>query len=109
MVRAIDGQALLVSLRESYWELRDLCEQTKEDDEIKAVYQGELNIFIEAILRVKGMPTLDYVPVRHGRWIPVWKNLFAVAHFKCSVCGTGKRKQDGLIATAALGWTGRRH
>lgn len=67
-IRPIDANALVASLQESYKELRELCDSTKEGDGGKEVFQGELVTFCEAILRTKNMPTLDYEPVRHSEW-----------------------------------------
>lgn len=67
-IRPIDANALVASLQESYKEMRELVDSMKEDDSAKEVFQGELVTFLEAILRTKGMPTLDYEPVRHGEW-----------------------------------------
>lgn len=39
-------------------------------------------------------PVVDAEPVQHGRWIPVTKNLFSNAYYKCSVCGC-KEKENG--------------
>ena len=68
-IRPIDANALVASLQESYKELRELCDSMKEGDGRKEVFQGELVTFCEAILRTKGMPTLDYAP--RQQWISV--------------------------------------
>lgn len=31
-------------------------------------------------------------PVIHGKWEPVWKDIFCISHFKCSVCGHKEKK-----------------
>ena len=46
-------------------------------------------------------PAVDAEPVVHGRWIPVWKHLFKVKHFKCSVCG--HREKEGGCAYCHCG------
>lgn len=67
--RPIDANALVASLERSYKDLRELCDSIKEGEGAKEVYQGELITFLEAILRVREMPTIDYVPCQ--QWISV--------------------------------------
>ena len=88
-VRPIDANALVASLEESYKELRKLYDEIKDGDGAKEVYQGELITFLEAILRAKNAPTLDYEPVRHGEWMDnVDENGFLFNAWRtCSVCG----------------------
>lgn len=46
-----------------------------------------------ALRAVGSAPTLDYAPVRHGYWIPVWYDLFKLGYVKCSVCGHKEKKR----------------
>lgn len=68
-MRPIDADALVESLSASYKELRALSDSLNEGDVAKEIYQGELITFLEAILRTKEAPTLDYAPVRHSEWV----------------------------------------
>lgn len=91
-VRPIDADALITSLKESYGELRKICDGYEEGTLEKEIAQAELITFLEAIIRTGGMPALDYAPVVHGEWIPVWHNLFKLGYVKCSVCGHKEKK-----------------
>lgn len=43
---------------------------------------------IGAINDVKKAPTIDAVPVRHGRWVERWvDNKHRIGDMECSVCG----------------------
>lgn len=91
--RPIDANALVASLQVSYKELRELCDSMKEGDGGKEVFQGWLVTLCEAILRTKGMPTLDYEPVRHGEWVEeIERNVVTASGrdvhlWRCSACG----------------------
>lgn len=41
---------------------------------------------------IEDAPTIDYAPVVHGYWIPVWHDIFKVGYVKCSVCGHTEKK-----------------
>lgn len=41
---------------------------------------------------IRNMPAVEVEHVRHGRWIPAWKNLFTKECYKCSVCGCKEKK-----------------
>ena len=47
--------------------------------------------FTEGIMvarrKLASAPAVGAEPVRHGRWIPLWRNLFGLKGFKCSECG----------------------
>ena len=81
-MRPIDADALVASLEDSYKELRKLYDEIKDGDGTKEVYQGELITFLEAILRAKNAPTLDYAPVVHGEWLLTAEGLSGV----CKTC-----------------------
>lgn len=90
-MRPIDADALVASLEKSYRDLRELYDQIKEDEGAKEVYQGELITFLEAILRAKNAPTLDYAPVKRGEWEKDKDDLFwgnSFIHMRCSLCGS---------------------
>ena len=72
-MRPIDADALVASLEDSYKELRKLYDEIKDDDGAKEVYRGELITFLEAILRAKKAPTLDYAPVVRCKDCMWWK------------------------------------
>ena len=63
-MRAIDADALESDLFDADW--------TLDNDEH----------MVQDILRKQ--PTLDVVPVRHGRWIPMRPYIYSV---KCTICG----------------------
>lgn len=89
-IRPIDANALVASLEESYKELRKLFDEIREGEGAKEIYQGELITFLEAILRTKGMPTLDLAPVVHAY---LERNDDDTSWFRelcfCSACGIG--------------------
>lgn len=82
-MRPIDADSLVASLEESYKELRNLYDEIEDGGGAKEVYQGELITFLEAILRVKNAPTLDYAPVRHASWI---RQDDTYTRFQCGEC-----------------------
>lgn len=89
-VRPIDANALVLSLSNSYADLCKICDSMQESEEAKEVCRGELITFLEAILRVKGSPTLDYEPVRHGEWKYYHKKNKAV----CTACSFERNLDD---------------
>lgn len=78
MARLIDADALLGDIQE---ELEYEC----------GVYTAEQNKWIDAGLRIaanniRRCPTVDAVPVVHGRWEQV-ERWATKAKYRCSVCG----------------------
>lgn len=56
-------------------------------------------VAIESAAEISNMSAVEAVEaeaVRHGRWIPLWRNLFALKGFKCSECGHVE-KSDGWV------------
>ena len=87
MAEYIEREALKESLKERYQGLWDIYNALKFDEE-KAICAGQLNTFMEAILRVKEAPSADVVEVRHGRWI--WTESGEEdyeQYWVCSCCG----------------------
>ena len=91
MGRLIEADDLLASLRESrdranVW-LSD-CREYGSNMTERA--EQAVMTFNECILRVKGAPTVDAVPVKHGRWIyhPDWQ-ADGECGYECSECGMG--------------------
>ena len=81
----IDRQTLVESLYESFvnaqkWEFE------ASDEEMKIRANQAVATFIEAILRVRQMPSID--PVKHGKWVIDWFQVGnAIPKYICSECG----------------------
>lgn len=108
-MRPIDADALNEDLRDSYNELRKICDGLTRGED-KAMCGVELCTFLEALMRIKKAPTLDVAPVVHGHFgfvgasaIPVFvdfatcsecKKRIVVREYKnfCPNCGA---KMDG--------------
>lgn len=61
--------------------------------EIIMPYGGDGTTMAVEVDAIESAPTLDYAPVRHGYWIPVWYDLFKLGYVKCSVCGHKEKKR----------------
>ena len=76
-------------LTENFSDVHELCEKVLG----RPIFSHEFaNEEVCAEIREKLRPMLkelrcDDEPVRHGRWIPLWRNIFTPTGFKCSVCG----------------------
>lgn len=69
MGKLIEADALLASLRESRDRANVWLSDCREyGSEMTGRAEQAVMTFNECILRVKGAPTVDAVPVRHGRW-----------------------------------------
>ncbi len=102
----ISRQAAIDSLKVAYWD--DNIQSAKDDPCIVDAMTDW------AIRKIKGLPTIDAVPVKHGEWIydekASWKYEcpFCECYFPadwnyCPNCGAkmdgGKRRCCGLIKT----------
>ena len=95
MGRLIEADDLLASLRES----RDRANVWMSDcreygSNMTERAEQAVMTFNECILRVKGAPTVDAVPVKHGRWIKkrYWSEGVGMGerygyYYSCSKCG----------------------
>lgn len=82
----IDRESLVKWLKDAGWYLRTL-ESAK----------SERKMLGKIIDHVVAMPTVEAVPVRHGKWIPVEGSDFrdnSIIGFKCSECGRVEYKQQ---------------
>lgn len=87
MAEYIEREALLADLRESYKELKKICEGLKYEEE-RQICSAELTTFVECILRVKNAPAADVVEVRYANITA--SNGFdewAGTVFECGGCG----------------------
>lgn len=87
-MRPIDADELLNEINElkkSPWYNGENCNYER------LVRSDAIGIVVD--LCIKQAPTLDYAPVRHGYWIPVWYDLFKLGYVKCSVCGHKEKKR----------------
>ena len=78
-MRLIDADALIKKLESNSW---DIDEWELPHEQISA------GLMANAMDRetVEGMPTVDAVPVRHGKWIDIDVQLYTWK-VRCSVCG----------------------
>lgn len=84
-MRLIDADALKKSLQDSYNDLKRIYDGLHYDEE-KRICAGQLTTFMEAILRVKEMPTIEAEPVKCGRWIKYYNSFFGQHQCFCSEC-----------------------
>lgn len=89
-MRLIDGDALADSLRESKNKLKEILDDERCEMEYR-ICEGQMNTFIEAILRVNETPTIDAEPVIHGWWIPFSDHMWACSN--CRVMGSPQWKR----------------
>ena len=87
MAEYIEREALLTDLRGSYDDLKQIYNGLQYDEE-RRICSGELNTFMECIMRVKDAPAADVVEVRRGEWILFRpRRMGRNATYKCSCCG----------------------
>lgn len=107
-MRLIDGDALADSLRESKNKLKEILDDERCEMEYR-ICEGQMNTFIEAILRVYETPTVDAVPVVRCKdcdnWETDWKPadaedgehfclVFAHTSMPDDFCSRGERRCD---------------
>lgn len=96
-------ESILISAYTGYYltndfsEVHALCEKALGRPIFSHEFASEE---LGAEIREKLLPMIqelrfDDEPVKHGRWIPIWKNLFTARGYKCSVCGAIE-KQSGF-------------
>lgn len=84
-MRLIDGDALADSLRESKNKLKEILDDERCEMEYR-ICEGQMNTFIEAILRVNETPTVDAVPVVRCKDC---KRLVILSKYGIPVCDEG--------------------
>lgn len=84
-MRLIDADALKTSLLESKEQLWKTYNSLKNHVD-KQICGGEIASFTGAILRIEDAPTIDAVPVVHGRWKDVFGGKYDNQSYRCSVC-----------------------
>lgn len=86
MARYIDADLLCDSLRESYNHLFDIYKKSKDNDSA-TICEGQLNTFMECIIRTNTQPTADVVEVKHGEWMVRQSGKYW--HYDCPFCDDG--------------------
>ena len=78
-MRLIDADALKKAM-DGYW---GRCQR------IRKPRNGETAVFLDIKAIVEDCPTIDAVPVRHGKWIDETFKPYGLVHhpFKCNLCG----------------------
>ena len=79
MACLIDADALKKAM-DGYW---GRCQR------IRKPRNGETAVFLDIKAIVEDRPTIDAVPVRHGKWIDETFKPYGLVHhpFKCNLCG----------------------
>lgn len=72
-MRLIDADALKKAM-DGYW---GRCQR------IRKPRNGETAVFLDVMATVEKQPTVDAVPVRHGKWIDITESHIGT----CSLCG----------------------
>lgn len=85
-MRLIDADVYADKMREKQKECEDLIKEADDNSNWsdRDHWEGVFATFVEAKLTLDNMPTVDAVPVVHGRWLDsnLWFNTVV-----CSECG----------------------
>jgi len=73
MPRLIDADALIVEIKTCLWDW----------ESVNGIMAK--TVLNQTITDIGNMPTIDAVPVKHGKWVVVPDEVFADSYF-CSVC-----------------------
>ena len=86
-MRTVDADELLKSVRESAKRAEEWLADCKAyHSAMTARAEQAILTFNECALRIKNSPTVDAVPVVHGRWIDIDSEMYTWK-IRCSKCG----------------------
>lgn len=81
-MRLIDAEAYMAEMHNRQEAAEDWIKSSTGANQIRA--KATFLAYCEAALTLKNMPTIDAVPVVHGKWVKQSGSLWPVGH--CSLC-----------------------